>query len=651
MRTKNPQHSRPLRLGVLIGLLALLFPFQPPQPGGEAPFALVRIEVESEADLQALASQGLLVYDRLYTASGSVILLAAIDQRQLQNLSTDGYTSQVLDADVQGDSYFLLYGDDEALRQAGSLVDVLLVEGSQAVARLAPGEAEALESMGLQAQALFPHRLETPRLESAPSLPTITAPDPFVQEMLAQVDTGALSTYVGNLSGEWPVVINGSPFTLASRHSYNTQSINKATRHAYEFFQSIGLPVDYDYYYLYSLERRNVIAQQTGLLQPERIFLLTAHLDSYAGSSNTTNVPGADDNASGSAGLMHIAQILSQYDFACTLRYALFTGEEQGLHGSREYATDVYNQGDDIEAVLNLDMIAYNTPGTARTFWMHTRPGNAGDLAIANLFSSAVTTYNINLTPQIQQDGKTFSDHSSFWNRGYPAILAIEAWNDHTPYYHSTSDQLESFDMGYYTDFARAALATFAHMGCLMEGQLSGTVRDSSNNAPLPGAAVEAWANGELVRSAITQPDGSYGLTLYPGNYTLETVLPDYLIATAPNVPVLYNQTTQRDFSLQPCEWIDSLRITPSAFRPDVSQTVTYTAALVGGEPPISLSWDFGDGANASGQTVTHAFAAPGTYIVKLDASTACGAGASASSAAFVDVDLITFPLVPVERH
>jgi Zn-dependent M28 family amino/carboxypeptidase len=105
-------------------------------------------------------------------------------------------------------------------------------------------------------------------------------------------------------------------------------------------------------------------------------------------------------------------------------------------------------------------MLGYSTPGSRST--STARPGNGNDYAIADLFAQAVGAYGINLVPQIVDDGLSFSDHSPFWNYGYPALLAIEDWNDHTPYYHTTNDQLENLNLPYYTDAVKAALATFA---------------------------------------------------------------------------------------------------------------------------------------------------------------------------------------------
>jgi hypothetical protein len=311
----------------------------------------------------------------------------------------------------------------------------------------------------------------------------------------------------------------------------------------------MGLPSGYHTYWVYGWERRNVLAQQTGLTQPERIFLLTAHLDSISPNPSVL-APGADDNASGSAAVMAIADILRQYPFGCSLRYALFTGEEQGLYGSAAYAAEVYNQGEDIEAVLNLDMIAYNTAGSFRSIELHTRPGNGGDLSIANLFDNTVSNYQLGLAPYIIQEGLSFSDHSSFWDYGYPAILAIEDWTDHTPHYHQTTDRLATLDMDYYTRFTRAALGTFARMGCLLQGELSGLVSESGSGIPLTGATVTISGVDGLPWTVTTQADGSYSLPLYQGYYDITVTAGAHLSDRALNVSISHDQTTDQDFWL-----------------------------------------------------------------------------------------------------
>ena len=651
---KMTKHTLPrLRLmNLLLSVCVLVLPGwmeaaqEPPaQMGGPA---LIEVEIGDEAGLEALVPLELPVYTRLYSPQGDVSLIAAADAELQQALIQRGYTLHVLDPSIQGASYYLLLGQPEILRLAQEVTDILLIEGRQAIARPDPDKLAELVEMGIGLTPLVPWPLEASAPGSeAPLSPDIVTFDPLVQEMVSQVRSQALYNLVGSLSGEWEVTISGAPYTIATRFTYTDVPMKKATRYAYEYFQALGLPSGFDTYSFGEAEKRNVIAEQTGLTDPDKIVLLIAHLDSTSHVNGNPNVfaPGADDNASGSAALMHIAEILRQYDFGCSLRYALFTGEEQGFYGSKHYAEYVKSLGLNILGVLNLDMLGYNTPGSPATIELHTRPGISEDLVIAETFYEVIPTYSINLIPSILPDGEGFSDHAPFWNRGYPAILAIEDWADHTPYYHKTQDQLESLNFSYYTEFTKAALATFAHMGCLLEGQLSGTVKDSASNAGLGGATVEAWQDGNLVRSTTTLPDGTYQLALQPGSYTIQISALDHLSATYQSIPANHSETTRLNASLQPCVFIKDLKINLSNHLPQVSESVDFTASVSAGEAPINFHWDFGDEAAADGAIAAHAYSNRGGYLVKLRAENACGAPQSVGATVFVDVDLFYIPI------
>ena len=514
---------------------------------------LVRIDIHGWSDIEKLAAAGLNIYAQLYSPQGDSYLLASIGSQQRDELKRLGFSPILLDPDSQDASYYLLYGLKDVLAESLSPFTILQTEGSQAVARLTVDEAARASGLDLMIMPLHLRPLVVPRGESVLALPSSITPRPLVQGIIAQIKSDRLSNLVGSLSGEWAVSVNNLPYTFSTRYTYTDVPIKKATRYTYEYFLSLGLPAGYSSYSLGDFEKRNVIAEQRGLTQPERLFLLVAHLDSY--SQNPYNfAPGADDNASGSSGLMAIADILSQYEFGCTLRYVLFTGEEQGNIGSSDYAADVYQAGDNIEAVLNLDMLGYNTAGTAPTIELHTRPGNQNDLAIANLFAETISAYQINLDPMILQDGKSFSDHAAFWEYGFPAVLAIEDWTDHTPHYHKTSDRLETLTMSYYTEFVKAAIATMTHMGCLLEGELGGRVTDASNGDPIQGAVVRAALADGRYWWTNTQADGSYRLHLVPGDYTVLAAAPFYTSQTSVNIAVSHDQFLTMDHTLQPDE-------------------------------------------------------------------------------------------------
>ncbi len=616
--------------------------------------ALVRIDLGKAESFDRLVEFDLTLYETGYTAEGEPFRIAMADPATQMQAAGLGFKITILDSDTEGASYWLVYGAPEDLERASTLARVLMIEGRIGLVRTTSEQQQSslagLIDLGLKAAPLAPRplvALETPQNQPA-NLPQAITPNPQVASMIAEMNASDIYNLVGGLSGEWAVTVDGSPYTILTRYTYSGQPIKKATRYAYEFFLSQGLAAWYDYYTLSGSEVRNVIAQQTGLTNPENVYMLIAHLDStsHVNGNPYNYAPGADDNASGSAALMRIAEIFSQYNFGCTLRYALFTGEEQGLYGSKAYAADIYSHGENLQSVLNLDMLGYSTPGSPSVIELHTRPGNLNDLAIARLFRDAISAYGIQLSPSILQDGESFSDHSSFWTYNYPAILAIEDWSDHTPYYHQTGDQLETLNLTYYTQFAKAALATFAHMGCLLDGQLSGIIRDSATSAPIEGAIIEAWQDSQKAAETSSQVDGSYQLSLPPGSYTIIISAPDHLSASYPNTTIAYGQTTSLDSTLTACIFVNQVEIESNPLAADIGETVTFTATVGRGDPPISLSWDFGDGGAANGETVTHAYSARGGYSVELTANNSCGVPQTVLSPVFVEVELLFLPLV-----
>ena len=126
----------------------------------------------------------------------------------------------------------------------------------------------------------------------------------------------------------------------------------------------------------------NVIAIQRGTLDPDRVVMMAGDIDSRVSDvmDATSDSPGANDNASGVAGAIEAARVLSQHEFAGTIVYAALSGEEQGLFGGEILADWALAQGWRIKAVLNNDMIG-NIAGingvidntTARVFSEGTR--------------------------------------------------------------------------------------------------------------------------------------------------------------------------------------------------------------------------------------------------------------------------------------
>lgn len=103
----------------------------------------------------------------------------------------------------------------------------------------------------------------------------------------------------------------------------------------------------------------NIVAVQRGTLDPDRMVMMSGDIDSRVSDwlDGTSDSPGANDNASGMAGVIEAARVLSKHKFAGTIVYAGLSGEEQGLFGGRRVAAYALENGWRIKAVLNNDMI------------------------------------------------------------------------------------------------------------------------------------------------------------------------------------------------------------------------------------------------------------------------------------------------------
>jgi hypothetical protein len=384
-----------------------------------------------------------------------------------------------------------------------------------------------------------------PPRAAGPYAPVID-PDPIIQDMMDQVLTQTVILYDGGLSGEWPVTIGGNPYTIATRYTYSGVPISKTTQYVGEHLANLGMAVEYHTWG--GATYPNVIGEITGATNPEEIYMIVAHLDDMPPGSLA---PGADDNASGSAGVMIAADILSQYAWDCTLRFAFFTGEEQGLVGSYYYAQRSYGLGENIEGVLNMDMIGWNTPNSPNNFDLHADSALPATISMAQVFSDVVSTYNLDLIPEIVPNGISGSDHYSFWQYGYPAILTIEDLSDFNPYYHSTQDTLDKLDIDYFTDLVRANVGTFAHLtNCMAEvdGTLTGQVTNSENNDPIEDATI--WTGD--IPLANTDGQGYYTATFPAGVYTFTATAEGFSDQTMPGVTITNGATTTLNFSLNP---------------------------------------------------------------------------------------------------
>ncbi|MBK9097730.1 MAG: M28 family peptidase [bacterium] len=275
--------------------------------------------------------------------------------------------------------------------------------------------------------------------------------DPIVSDIINQTNLDSLVSYVRILSGEDSVWIGSTKVLIQNRGSSGG---DLAADYLIQKLASYNLEI---YDQIYSSTGRNVYAMQEGYLYPEQQYIICAHYDAV-------DVYCADDNATGVAAVIEAARILSKYDFKYTLIYALWDEEEIGLVGSNYYASQASSNQDDIQGVLNMDMLAWDG-NNDNLLDIHTQnTGNSNDLA--NLMVVVNYLYGLSLNPVIYNPGTWQSDHSSFWNHGYGAILLIEAYygGDLNPYYHSIDDRIDKFNLSYFHNLSKLSIGTISSL-------------------------------------------------------------------------------------------------------------------------------------------------------------------------------------------
>nr|HPR30965.1 M28 family peptidase [Prolixibacteraceae bacterium] len=119
-----------------------------------------------------------------------------------------------------------------------------------------------------------------------------------------------------------------------------------------------------DYRGTFSMGLPNIVAIRKGSLYPDSVFVLGAHYDAVNWNSDEGYTqgpcPGADDNASGTSGILEMMRLTGDWDFQKTVMFVLFGGEEFGLLGSEYFVSVETRNGTNIYAMLNFDMISHD---------------------------------------------------------------------------------------------------------------------------------------------------------------------------------------------------------------------------------------------------------------------------------------------------
>ena len=325
----------------------------------------------------------------------------------------------------------------------------------------------------------------------------------------------------------------GTRHTLSDTLS-NKRGIGAARRWIFNEFQSIAkncdgcIEVSYQKNYNEPDGRRivkpvwinNVIAIQRGSKYPNRFVIMSGDIDSRISDPNnyTDDSPGANDNASGMAGTIEAARVLSKYSFENSIIYAGLAGEEQGLYGGKGLAQYAQEQGWEIIGILNNDMIG-NIKGVDgvidnRTFRIFSEPTPANESErarksrrfyggevdgisrqLARYIHKTVKTYMPEMNPKMIYRLDRFGrggHHRPFNDVGYAGVRIMEAHENYTQQHQDIreengiayGDVLEAVNFGYATKLTAVNAINLAALAwappALKELSIGGVVEASA---------------------------------------------------------------------------------------------------------------------------------------------------------------------------
>jgi hypothetical protein len=431
--------------------------------------------------------------------------IVAAPAAAVQRLQRAGATFQVLETTARDRVLSLVRtgAGDPSLRLGGGVRAWAVEEGMWVVAsatRLARDELPADASYSPLSGGL-PVRLAFERVGATSAAPRqgaaeAAAPDSRIQALVGRVSSENLASIIQHLQA------------FQTRYCL-TSSATAAAWAIHDRFRSYGLQVSTEEFVFDGVQQLNVVATIPGRVSPEQVVVVGAHYDSYSRQAASSSAPGADDNASGTAAVLELARVMAGQAFDFTVRFVTFGAEETGLNGSRHHATQARARGEQIVAMLNLDMIAY----VDRAPEDLDATANPASTWLGDFYASTTAAYStLPVTKWVNASFRS-SDHAPFWDQGYPALLLIEdnSVGSTNPYYHSTEDRFEVLDMSFATAVAQATLAAAAALA-----------QPASSPAPPSGVTARQLTGSSLFSNVATlvvewrgSPDAVAGYNVY----------------------------------------------------------------------------------------------------------------------------------------
>lgn len=215
----------------------------------------------------------------------------------------------------------------------------------------------------------------------------------------------------------------------------------------------------------------NVIAGTSAVSGADRPLILAAHYDTVAGS------PGADDNASALAVLLDVARQVAGRRLLRPIHFIAFCLEEENVLGSRAYVTELTAAQRKIHGAIVLECVGYasheegtqkSPPGvpvavpTVGNFLAVI--GNHGSRSLTDTVEQAMRAYLPIVPLVVPGNGELLpdtrrSDHISFWEAGFPAVMVTDTANFRNPHYHQPTDTFDTLDLPFMASVADAVTA------------------------------------------------------------------------------------------------------------------------------------------------------------------------------------------------
>ena len=250
---------------------------------------------------------------------------------------------------------------------------------------------------------------------------------------------------------------------IGERNLWRDGTLDATADYIEETLQAMGYAVTSQAYTVQATSVRNLEAVLSGTSLAEEIVLIGAHYDTVSES------PGANDNASGVAALIEIARLLAAKPLARSVRFVAFVNEEAPFFytwkmGSHRYARRAHERGDTITAMLSLETIGYYSDANGSQqypnpvyAWLYPSTGNfigfVGNLASRKLVRQCLGAFRRHsafpsegIAAPGRMMGIHWSDHWSFWQEGYTAVMVTDTALFRYPHYHASTDLPERID-------------------------------------------------------------------------------------------------------------------------------------------------------------------------------------------------------------